>query len=307
MPSSISTVSCVGVPSSSIDSEPAPPGDRAVIDHGDARRATRSPMRPEKALVPLRLKSPSRPWPTASCSSTPGQPGPSSTVISPAGRIDAVEVGQRLRQRLVDRAVPVGGIEQIVIEPAPAHAEAAGFAPAVGFGDDADVEAHQRADVGGDEAVGAHDLDHRPAAESWPDLATRGSRARAAASIVSSSLTFSAKGTSIERRGIGIEVAVVVARRRARALWRDRAAQRLAGAADRGGGNVVGMGKAGHLARNAAQAEARIARIVGGLQPAVVEAEALAGDELQIEFAIIAACSVSRASAWRLSGESWPG
>src|SRR3546814_15329105 len=40
--------------------------------------ATRCPMRPEKALVPLRLKSPSSPWPTASWSSTPGHPGPSS-------------------------------------------------------------------------------------------------------------------------------------------------------------------------------------------------------------------------------------
>ena len=47
--------------------------------------ATLSPMRPEKALVFLRLKSPSRPWPTASCSITPGQPEPSTTSISPAG------------------------------------------------------------------------------------------------------------------------------------------------------------------------------------------------------------------------------
>ena len=47
--------------------------------------ATRSPMRPLNAEVPLRLKSPSSPWPIASCSSTPGQPGPSTTVMVPAG------------------------------------------------------------------------------------------------------------------------------------------------------------------------------------------------------------------------------
>ena len=47
--------------------------------------ATRWPMRPENALEPLRLKSPSSPWPMASCSRMPGQPGPSTTVISPAG------------------------------------------------------------------------------------------------------------------------------------------------------------------------------------------------------------------------------
>ena len=47
--------------------------------------ATRWPIRPAKADVFLRLKSPSSPWPTASCSITPGQPGPSTTSISPAG------------------------------------------------------------------------------------------------------------------------------------------------------------------------------------------------------------------------------
>ena len=47
--------------------------------------ATCWPMRPLNAETPLRLKSASRPWPTASCSRIPGQPGPSTTVISPAG------------------------------------------------------------------------------------------------------------------------------------------------------------------------------------------------------------------------------
>ena len=44
----------------------------------------------------LRLKSPSRPWPMASCSSTPGQPGPTTTVIVPAGASARVQVAQRL-------------------------------------------------------------------------------------------------------------------------------------------------------------------------------------------------------------------
>src|SRR5881394_2919302 len=47
--------------------------------------ATCWPIRPAKADVCLRFKSPSSPWPTASCSITPGQPGPSTTSISPAG------------------------------------------------------------------------------------------------------------------------------------------------------------------------------------------------------------------------------
>ena len=85
MPFSISTVSRVGVPSSSIDSEPRRSGSDPSSTMVIPRAATCSPMRPEKADVPLRLKSPSSPWPIASCNRIPGQPGPSSTVISPAG------------------------------------------------------------------------------------------------------------------------------------------------------------------------------------------------------------------------------
>src|SRR5438874_1266204 len=65
--------------------------------------ATCRPMRPANAEVCLRLKSPSSPWPTASCSITPGQPAPSTTSISPAG------AGTDSRyQRLADRAI--GGL-----------------------------------------------------------------------------------------------------------------------------------------------------------------------------------------------------
>src|SRR5690349_24487476 len=46
----------------------------------------------------LRWKSPSRPCPTASCSRTPGNPGPSTTVISPA-RSEERRVGKECRYR----------------------------------------------------------------------------------------------------------------------------------------------------------------------------------------------------------------
>ncbi len=85
MPSSISTVRRVGLPSSSMLSEPRRPGSVPSSTTVTPRAATRSPMRPEKAELPLRLKSPSRPWPMASCSRMPGQPGPSTTVMLPAG------------------------------------------------------------------------------------------------------------------------------------------------------------------------------------------------------------------------------
>src|SRR3546814_2469372 len=45
--------------------------------------------------------------------------------------------------------------------------------------------------------------------------------------------------------------------------------------------------KARHLARHGAQAEARIGRIIGGLEPAVVEAEALGRAILQVKLAVV--------------------
>ena len=85
MPSSISTLRWLAWPSSSTLSEPRRSAMVPSSSTVTPLAATRWPMRPLKALEPLRLKSPSKPWPTASWNSTPGQPGPSTTVISPAG------------------------------------------------------------------------------------------------------------------------------------------------------------------------------------------------------------------------------
>ena len=49
------------------------------------------PTLPEKVEEPLRLKSPSNPWPTASCSNTPGQPAPNTTGKAPAGASTATK------------------------------------------------------------------------------------------------------------------------------------------------------------------------------------------------------------------------
>src|SRR5204863_136407 len=93
MPSSISTVRCVGLPSSSMLSDPRRSGIVPSSTTVTPAAATRWPMRFENAEVPLRLKSPSSPCPIASCSRTPGQPGPSTTVIVPAGAAHMVERG----------------------------------------------------------------------------------------------------------------------------------------------------------------------------------------------------------------------
>jgi hypothetical protein len=59
MPSSIGTVHWLGVPSSSILSEPRRPGSVPSSTTVQPGLATRCPMRPLNAEVPLRLKSPS--------------------------------------------------------------------------------------------------------------------------------------------------------------------------------------------------------------------------------------------------------
>ena len=135
-------------------------GDRAVVDHGDrAARRRCWPMRPLKAETFLRLKSPSRPWPTASCSRTPGQPGPSTTVIVPAGASTALQVAQRLiggGAHPAQIAVVVGEKGEL---DAAAAAGGALLALAVLLGDAGDAEADERLDVADDDAGRGHHQD----------------------------------------------------------------------------------------------------------------------------------------------------
>ena len=88
-PFSMRTVRLVGVPSSSTLSEPRRLGMVPSSTTVTRSEATRSPTRPVNADTPFRLKSPSRPWPIASWSRMPGHPGPSTTVIVPAGAATA--------------------------------------------------------------------------------------------------------------------------------------------------------------------------------------------------------------------------
>src|SRR3982074_1592237 len=140
MPSSISTVRLVGVPSSSIESESrraaSVPSSTTVTPWATACR----PICPAKAEVFLRLKSPSSPWPTASCSITPGQPAPSTTSISPAG---------------------AGTASRLTIAWRTASSTALFLAPALAR-DDRHIDPDQRAHVPIGFPIGAQDLDHLP-------------------------------------------------------------------------------------------------------------------------------------------------
>ena len=92
-------------------------------------------------------------------------------------------------------------------------------------------------------------------------------------------------------------------RRRGRALARVEQLERRCGALDRRFADLVGVGEGGGLAGHAAQAEARGAVIIGGLQPAVVEAERLARAILQVKLAIV----VGATDAWRRAARAASG
>ena len=107
----------------------------------------------------MRLKSPSSPWPIASCSRMPGQPGPSTTSITPGGRRLGGEVDDGDPERLLRHALPVVGAHQRRQAVAPAAAGRARFPPAVLLDDDRDVEPHHRPRLGEPRPLGAQDLD----------------------------------------------------------------------------------------------------------------------------------------------------
>ena len=126
------------------------------------------------------------------------------------------------------------------------------------------------------------------AASATLTCATRGSRARAAASIFSHSATLSANGTRLS--GSSAPYIAWLVRCGGGAGGSGGRVEQLEsrrGTRDRGFADLIGMGEGGCLAGHSAQAEARRAVIVGGLQATVVEAERLARAVLQIELAII--------------------
>jgi hypothetical protein len=141
-----------------------------------------------------------------------------------------------------------------------------------------------------DEAVGAHDLDHRPAARKrGGDL--RDTRVAAARGRVDrlEQADLGLERHRVERARVSVEVAVAVAgRRRWPGFGRIEQRQRRGGAADRRSADLISVSEAGHLARHSAQAEPGVAAVVGGFEPAVVEAEALGGDELHVKLAVVA-------------------
>ncbi len=212
------------------------------------------------------------------------------------GRGNRFEVHQRLGERDVDRLAPLGFLEQLAIEIASAEAMVAGLAPVARPGDDLHPEADQRADVRGDEAVGANDVDHAPAGrQRHADLGD--ARVAGAGRCVDRPAQLDLLAERYERQRIVGVIHRLVRPRRARrggTPGRVEKLQRRGRAVDRCGTDFVRVGEGGRFAGNPAQAEARGAVIIGGLQPAVVEAERFADAVLEVELAVVAAAQMLR-------------
>ena len=179
MPSSISTLRWVGVPSSSMVSEPR----RSPIEPSSITvtpgAATRSPIRPGEGRGALAVEIALEAVADRLVQQHAGPAGAEHDRHLAGRRGDRFEVHQRLGERDVDRPVPGRRLEQLVVEIAAAEAVIAGLAPAVLLDDDLDVEPHQRPHVVGDEAVGADDVDHAPrAGEARPRPGRRADRGR---------------------------------------------------------------------------------------------------------------------------------
>src|SRR5438876_9346446 len=153
------TLRPVGVPSSSTLREPRRfaivPSSTTVT----SSEATFWPTRPENAETSLRLKSPSRPWPTASWSRMPGQPGPSTTVIVPAGASTARSL-RTVWRRLPREPAPALVLEEEVERDASAAAVGADLALAALLGDRGHVESRQRPNVAHRPTRGRRDQRH---------------------------------------------------------------------------------------------------------------------------------------------------
>ena len=255
----------------------APLVDAAVIDHRHARRANPLANPARKSTGALAVEITFEPVANRLVEQDPRPAGPQQHGHLTGWRIDTLQIGERLRQGLIDRAVPGFGREQIVIKPPPADPEAAGFAPPIGLRHDADVQPHQGANVAGGEAIGAENFNCRPIGREAARNLRHARIARAGGGIDRlEQFDLFGKAQRVERRGVSVEVAVVLARRRGwLGFCRIEQLQRLAGAADRCFADLIGMGKAGHFPRNPAQAKPGIARIVGGFEPPVVEHERL--------------------------------
>ena len=167
----------------------------------------------------------------------------------------------------------------------------AGFSPAVLLDDDVHYKTHQRPDIRCDKSVGPDDVDHAPAGgQRCAHLANPPvpGACRSIDPLTQGNLL--REGNKAQRIVDPIHGLVSARRRsRRRSFGRIQQLQRPSRALDRLLADFIGVRERRGLAGYAAKTEPRAAVIISSLQPAVVEAERLAGAVLKVKFAVIVA------------------
>ena len=202
----------------------------------------------------------------------------------------AVQVDQRLAQRLVHRAAPECGVKQTPIAMTPPGAEGAAFPSPVLLHHDRHVEPDQRAQVGRPRAVRAQHLDRLPFPEQRRHdlLHPRVSASRIGVDLAQRRRAVRELGFG-QRVGVGVEPGVAGPRGGsshagpAGAHGRDG----RGGPAQRIRRKLPGMGIPGLLAQHRAQPEPELRIESGAADAPVVQAQLLAFAVLHEQLAVI--------------------
>ncbi len=158
MPSSISTVRCVGLPSSSTLSEPRRSRDRAVVDDGDAlRRDALADAAGERARA-LAVEVAFEAVADRLVQQDAGPAGAEHDGHRAGGRVARARLSSAWSTACCGVALE-HRVGEIAVVEAPAAAGVALLAPAVLLDDHGERHAHQRPHVGGEHAVAARDQD----------------------------------------------------------------------------------------------------------------------------------------------------
>ena len=282
----------VGVPSSSIDSEPRRADDRAVVDDGDALGGDLLAHQAGEGRGLLAVEIAFEPVADRFVQHDAGPAGAEHDIHFAGRRRDRFEIDQRLAHRVVGGAAPVLRFDEALIAFAAAIAVAAGFLAVAVAGDDRDIDAHQRTDVAIDFAIRPQDFDDLPrrrdAGGHLPHARILGARIGV---DLFQQLDLGLEAGRAERIFVGVEFDVG-ARRRHRdvaGIVAAHRAHRIRGARDRAFRHVGGMGIADRVVLDGAQAEA-LRGVVGRLfQPAVVEQQHFRLAVFEEQFAVVGA------------------
>ena len=249
-------------------------------------------MSPAKAEVFLRLKSASSPWPTASCKQNAGPAGAEDDGHLACGSFDGSE--------LQDGGA--GGFACVVFRRFVAFEEVHGDATAAAAGaasgvravlrDDEDVEAGERLGVAGEGAVGCGDEDAAElVVEAGADLGDAGVVGAGGFVGALDEGEFGGDLGVAGGAGDGVERGCFGVAEAAHQLFGGAAGDEgcCSGCAEQTvAGEVVGVGVAGALAGDDADAAAYADALAGGLDEGLIDAERGGGNRFKIKVRVLA-------------------